>query len=109
MLHRRKRGFTEGNFSLVAPADGLSLEDKVSVTELLLRSGATIQELNDVRKHLSAVKGGRLLEQLLPARVLTLVVSDVIGNDLSSIGSGPTTADPSTFEGGGHLGPLPRL
>ena len=83
---------------LVAPADGLSLEDKVSVTELLLRSGATIQELNDVRKHLSAVKGGRLLEQLLPARVLTLVVSDVIGNDLSSIGSGPTTADPSTFE-----------
>ncbi len=83
---------------LVAPADGLSLEDKVSVTELLLRSGATIQELNAVRKHLSAVKGGRLLEQLLPARVLTLVVSDVIGNDLSSIGSGPTTADPSTFE-----------
>ena len=83
---------------LVAPANGLSLEDKVSITGLLLRSGATIQELNAVRKHLSAVKGGRLLEQLLPARVLTLVVSDVIGNDLSSIGSGPTTADPSTFE-----------
>lgn len=83
---------------LVAPAEGLTLADKVSVTERLLLSGATIQELNAVRKHLSAVKGGRLLEQVLPARVLTLVVSDVIGNDLSSIGSGPMTADPSTFE-----------
>ena len=82
---------------LVAPAEGLTLEDKIGVTELLLRSGATIQELNAVRKHLSAVKGGRLLERMVPARVLTLLVSDVIGDDLSSIGSGPTALDPSTF------------
>lgn len=82
---------------LVAPAEGLTLDDKIGVTELLLRSGATIQELNAVRKHLSAVKGGRLLERIVPARVLTLVVSDVIGDDLSSIGSGPTALDPSTF------------
>ena len=82
---------------LVAPAEGLTLDDKIGVTELLLRCGATIQELNAVRKHLSAVKGGRLLERMVPARVLTLVVSDVIGDDLSSIGSGPTALDPSTF------------
>jgi hydroxypyruvate reductase len=82
---------------LVAPAEGLTLDDKIGVTEVLLRSGATIQELNAVRKHLSAVKGGRLLERMVPARVLTLVVSDVIGDDLSSIGSGPTALDPSTF------------
>jgi len=82
---------------LVAPAEGLTLDDKIGVTELLLRSGATIQELNVVRKHLSAVKGGRLLERMVPARVLTLLVSDVIGDDLSSIGSGPTALDPSTF------------
>jgi len=79
---------------LVAPAEGLTLDDKIGVTELLLRCGATIQELNAVRKHLSAVKGGRLLERMVPARVLTLVVSDVIGDDLSSIGSGPTALDP---------------
>ncbi len=82
---------------LVAPAEGLTLDDKIGVTELLLRSGATIQELNAVRKHLSAVKGGRLLERMVPARVLTLLVSEVIGDDLSSIGSGPTALDPSTF------------
>ena len=82
---------------LVAPAEGLTLEDKIGVTDLLLRSGATIQELNAVRKHLSAVKGGRLLERMVPARVLTLLVSDVIGDDLSLIGSGPTALDPSTF------------
>lgn len=82
---------------LVAPAEGLTLDDKIGVTDLLLRCGATIQELNAVRKHLSAVKGGRLLERMVPARVLTLLVSDVIGDDLSSIGSGPTALDPSTF------------
>jgi hydroxypyruvate reductase len=82
---------------LVAPAEGLSLGDKIDVTDLLLRCGATIQELNTVRKHLSAVKGGRLLQRMAPARVLTILVSDVIGDDVSSIGSGPTTLDPSTF------------
>ena len=83
---------------LVAPAKGVTLKAKIRVTELLLRAGATIQELNAVRKHLSAVKGGRLLERMVPARVLALVVSDVIGDDLSSIGSGPTVGDPTTFE-----------
>lgn len=82
---------------LVAPAEGLRLADKIGVTDLLLRSGATIQELNAVRKHLSAVKGGRLLQKMAPARVLTILVSDVIGDDLSSIGSGPTALDPTTF------------
>lgn len=83
---------------LVAPADGLTLKDKIEVTDRLLRSGATIQELNAVRKHLSAVKGGRLLQRMAPAKVLSVIVSDVIGDDLSSIGSGPTALDPSTFQ-----------
>ncbi len=83
---------------LVAPAAGLTLDDKIGVTDLLLRCGATIQELNAVRKHLSAVKGGRLLQAMVPARVLTILVSDVIGDDLSSIGSGPTALDPTTFQ-----------
>jgi hydroxypyruvate reductase len=82
---------------LVAPAEGVTLEDKVLTTELLLRSGADIRELNAIRKHLSRVKGGRLAERMAPASVLGLVVSDVIGDDLSSIGSGPAVADPTTF------------
>jgi hydroxypyruvate reductase len=82
---------------LAAPAAGLTLEDKIETTRLLLRSGATIQEINTVRKHLSAVKGGHLVELIHPAQALTLIVSDVVGDDLSSIGSGPTAPDPSTF------------
>lgn len=82
---------------LVAPAEGLTLDDKIRTTELLLRSGADIRELNTVRKHLSRVKGGRLAEKMAPASVLGLVISDVIGDDLSSIGSGPAVADPTTF------------
>ncbi|HSF16598.1 MAG TPA: glycerate kinase [Vicinamibacteria bacterium] len=82
---------------LVAPAAGLTLEDKVATTDRLLRSGATIQEINAVRKHLSTVKGGRLLEHMAPARVLAFVISDVIGDDLSSIGSGPLVGDPTTY------------
>src|SRR5260370_41233917 len=63
-----------------------------------MRAGATIRELNSVRKHLSSVKGGRLLRALAPgARVLTLILSDVPGNDLATIGSGPTAADPTTY------------
>lgn len=85
---------------MVAPAEGLTLEDKIATTDLLLRSGATIQEMNAVRKHLSAVKGGRLLERVAPARLFGLVVSDVIGDDLSSIGSGPAVGDPTTFRDG---------
>jgi hydroxypyruvate reductase len=82
---------------LVAPSDGISLEDKIQTTELLLRSGADIRELNAIRKHLSRVKGGRLAQKMAPAAILALVISDVIGDDLSSIGSGPAVADPTTF------------
>lgn len=82
---------------LVAPAAGLTLEDKSQVSSLLLASGADIHEMNAVRKHLSAVKGGGLLPLLPPGRSAALVISDVIGDDLSSIGSGPATTDPTTF------------
>jgi hydroxypyruvate reductase len=82
---------------LVAPAEGLSLADKIETTRLLLACGATIQEMNALRKHLSAVKGGRLLEWVSPAPAVALVISDVVGDDLSSIGSGPMSPDPSTF------------
>ncbi|MFO0731795.1 MAG: glycerate kinase [Nitrospiraceae bacterium] len=81
---------------LPSPVPGISLADKQTTTKLLLRSGATIQEMNAVRKHLSAVKGGQLAG-ITSARVLSLILSDVIGNDLATIGSGPTTPDPTTF------------
>ncbi len=82
---------------LVAPAPGLTLSHKIKTTQALLACGATIQETNTIRKHLSAVKGGRLAERIYPAKAMTLIVSDVVGDDLSSIGSGPTVPDPSTF------------
>ena len=82
---------------LPAPAPHIGLEDKLEVTRQLLRGGATIHELNAVRKHLSTTKGGGLLRQLRPARVITLALSDVIDDDPSVIGSGPTAPDPSTF------------
>jgi len=81
---------------MVAPAPGLTLTEKQSITAALLRSGASIAELNCVRKHLSAIKGGRLAEAAAPARVATLIVSDVVGDDASVIASGPTVADPTT-------------
>lgn len=81
---------------LPAPAPGISLRDKQRTTKLLLRSGATIQEMNAVRKHLSRVKGGQLAAAT-PGRVATIILSDVIGNDLGTIGSGPTSPDPTTF------------
>jgi len=68
------------------------------VTELLLESGATIQEINSVRKHLSFLKGGKLAQIAHPATVITIILSDVIGNKISSIASGPTVTDPSSFE-----------
>ncbi len=86
-----------GSALLAAPAPGLSLDDKRDVTARLLRSGATISEINCVRKHLSAIKGGRLAVACAPARVVTLAISDVPGDDLSAIASGPTVADPTTF------------
>lgn len=79
-----------------APVKGLTLADKQQVTKQLLRCGADIQEINSVRKHLSTLKGGRLAE-LTKATVLTLILSDVLGDDLSSIASGPTAPDPTTY------------
>jgi len=86
-----------GSAILCAPAPGLSLEDKAATTRLLLASGATINEMNCVRKHLSAVKGGGLAAALAPATVLALVLSDVVGDDLDAIASGPTVPDSSTY------------
>jgi glycerate 2-kinase len=82
---------------LASPAPGITLADKQALTQDLLRCGASIGELNTVRKHLSAIKGGRLAAAAAPARVLTLAISDVPGDDPAVIGSGPTVADPSTF------------
>ena len=82
---------------LPLPAPGLTLEDKQKVTKHLLACGANIHEINTVRKHLSAIKGGQLAELAAPAQLLTLVLSDVIGDDLSVIGSGPTVPDYSTY------------
>jgi len=86
-----------GSALLPAPAEGLTLEDKVRVTDLLLRAGATIQELNTVRKHLSRLKGGQLARAASPAQVVSLILSDVIGSPLDVIASGPTVPDPTTY------------
>jgi glycerate 2-kinase len=85
-----------GSSLLVAPADGLTLADKQAVNTALLRSGATISEMNCVRRHLSALKGGRLGALCHPARVVTLLISDVPGDDPIAIASGPTVGDPTT-------------
>jgi glycerate 2-kinase len=82
---------------MALPAEDLTLEDKQGTVRRLLKGGATIHELNTSRKHLSAIKGGRLAAATR-ARVVTLVISDVVGDDLSVIGSGPTMPDPSTFD-----------
>ncbi|HYU42245.1 MAG TPA: DUF4147 domain-containing protein, partial [Vicinamibacteria bacterium] len=82
---------------LPAPVAGVSLEDKSAVTAQLMRTGAGITELNTVRKHLSRLKGGGLARAAAPARVVTLVLSDVVGDDLSTIASGPTVPDPTTY------------
>jgi glycerate 2-kinase len=81
----------------VRPAEGLTLADKIAVNQALLKAGAAIRELNIVRRHLSAVKGGRLLHHCGGARVLSLIISDVPGNDLATIGSGLTSGDWSSF------------
>ena len=81
---------------LSLPAPGLSLEDKRAINKALLASGAAIDEMNCVRKHLSAIKGGRLAARCAPARVVTLLISDVPGDDPAVIGSGPTVPDPTT-------------
>ena len=81
----------------IAPAAGLSLTEKQAVTRALLASGASIIEINTVRKHLSRIKGGRLAERAHPARLVAIGISDVPGDDPAVIGSGPTVPDPTTL------------
>lgn len=81
---------------LAAPTPGLSMADKQAVTKALLASGAPIQAINTVRRHLSAIKGGRLALAAAPAQVVTLLVSDVVGDDPAAIASGPTVGDPTS-------------
>jgi glycerate 2-kinase len=86
-----------GSALLTSPAKGISLEDVQETTRLLLRSGATINELNAVRKHLSRVSGGQLARSASPASILSLILSDVTGSPLDVIASGPTVPDPTTY------------
>ena len=79
------------------PVEGLSLDDLSKVTEVFLACGASIHEINCVRKHLSKIKGGRLVREIFPAASVNFILSDVVGDDLSVIGSGPTVADKTTF------------
>jgi hydroxypyruvate reductase len=81
----------------IAPASGISFADKQAVTRALLRSGAHIGEINTLRKHLSRIKGGRLARHAYPAKLMTIAISDVPGDDPSAIGSGPTVPDPTTL------------
>jgi glycerate 2-kinase len=85
-----------GSAICALPIDGLSLEDKQFITQTLLKAGATISEINTVRRHLSAIKGGRLAVAAYPARVITLLISDIPGDDPALIASGPTLADSTT-------------
>ena len=86
-----------GGSALLCAPDGVTLTEKAALTQALLRSGADITEMNTVRKHLSRVKGGGLARAAFPARVLSLIVSDVAGDDLGVIASGPTVGDTSTL------------
>ena len=86
-----------GSALMPLPASRITLSNKRKTTELLLRSGANIHETNTVRKHLSGFKGGRLAEKLSPATVLSLIISDVVGDELESIASGPTVPDSTTY------------
>lgn len=87
-----------GSALLALPADGVTLEQKQQINQALLKSGATIAEINCVRKHLSKIKGGKLALACAPARVVTLTISDVPGDDPAIIASGPTLPDPTTCE-----------
>jgi len=86
-----------GSALLVAPQNGIALDEKQQITDVLLKAGANINELNTVRKHISAVKGGRLAQTAYPSRLISLVLSDVIGDPLDVIASGPTSPDKTTF------------
>lgn len=92
-----------GSALLVQPAGGISLADVQATNDLLIRSGATIREINAVRKHLSQVKGGQLVRVAAPARVVSLILSDVVGSPLDVIASGPTVPDPTTFVDAGDV------
>jgi glycerate 2-kinase len=87
-----------GSALMPLPAPGISMNKLQAVNKLLLESGATIQEINCVRKHLSAFKGGQLARVVSPRKLISLIISDVIGNDLQSIASGPTVPDNTTFQ-----------
>jgi hydroxypyruvate reductase len=87
-----------GSALLIAPSEGIDLADKQATTKNLLACGATIHEINTIRKHLSRAKGGQLARAAHPAAVLSLILSDVVGDDLDVIGSGPTVPDPSSFQ-----------
>ena len=87
-----------GGSSLMAlPANGITLDDKIKTTSLLLKSGASIEKVNCVRKHLSLIKGGQLARYANGAIILSLIISDIVGNPVGSIASGPTAPDPTTF------------
>jgi glycerate-2-kinase len=86
-----------GSALMPLPAEGITLEDKKIATSLLLRCGATINEINALRKHISALKGGQLAKAAYPATVISLILSDVIGSPLDTIASGPTAPDSTTF------------
>lgn len=86
-----------GSALVEAPAPGVGLVDLIALTRLLLRCGATIHEINTIRKHLSTIKGGGLARLAAPARLVNLMISDVIGDDLDTIASGPTVPDPTTY------------
>lgn len=87
-----------GSALLPMPVEGITLEEKMAATKLLLKSGASIHEMNTVRKHLSQVKGGQLARLAYPATLISLILSDVVGDRLDVIASGPTVGDPSTYK-----------
>jgi glycerate 2-kinase len=87
-----------GSALMTLPAEDLTLEDKIRTTSLLLKSGASIEEVNCVRKHLSRIKGGQLVRYCNGALLISLILSDIIGNPIESIASGPTAPDPTTFK-----------
>jgi len=87
-----------GSALLPMPVEGITLAEKMSTTDLLLKSGASIQEMNTIRKHLSQVKGGQLARLAHPATLISLILSDVVGDPLDVIASGPTVGDPTQFQ-----------
>ncbi len=87
-----------GSSFLTLPAEDITLEEKKTATDILLKSGADIKEVNTIRKHLSRVKGGQLINFLKPAKIVSLILSDIVGDPVEYIASGPTSPDPSTFK-----------